>query len=150
MSPRPSLFANIRVGHIHLRQKGDQYGMGSHTLNQELQCGMIYGASESVVSMLWSFPPVQMCVECYSSRGCEGISWSFYKEDTRSEVSQYKVVLSTGVMRPFDPKSAAVKRAGAWWCGTGVGSDLLHWQPDEVTALSDSALFLAGGLELAR
>lgn len=32
--------------------KRDQCGMGSHTLNQEFQCGMIYGVSESVVSML--------------------------------------------------------------------------------------------------
>lgn len=64
-----------------------------------------------------------MCVECYS---CERISWLFYREVTQSEVSQYKVVLSTTAMRPFYPKSAAVTGAGVWWCGTGVGSDLLH------------------------
>lgn len=87
----------------------------------------------------------EFCAECCSSRALQrrGVSWG-------SACGLFEARECCG-FEQGDGLSAQCcgefRGASAWWCGTGGGSGPQHGRPDGVMAPSDSAQFLAAGLE---
>lgn len=94
-----------------------------------------------------------VCYWVLQLHGCAGWGVSRASRSVRPascSLSEARECCGFGQGDCLSAQCCRLRGASAWWCGTGGGSGPQRGRPDGVRAQSDSARFLAAGLEPAQ